>query len=133
MLYFMTMVLDTHYNGSATNEAQYPETDSSFIGSSWVWSVIMPAMIYFMFVMCKVAVFHITKERIESQLYSFLTWVTDGGEWSTSGSYRFTPRNGRRYKLNTRLNGLEIWYERRFREQVLPLLEFEPHIIQPVA
>jgi len=49
----MTMVLDNHYNGSATNEAQYLETDSSFIRSRWVGSVIMLAMIYFMFVMCK--------------------------------------------------------------------------------
>jgi hypothetical protein len=64
MLYCMTTVLGTHHNGSATNEAQDPETDSSFIGSSCVWSVIMLSMIYIMFVMCKVAVFHNTKERV---------------------------------------------------------------------
>jgi hypothetical protein len=58
----MTKALDTHYNGSATDEAQYPETDSSFIGSSWVGSVAMLAMIYFMVVICEVAEFHITKE-----------------------------------------------------------------------
>ena len=133
MLYCMTMVLDTNYNRSATNEAQCPETDNSFIGSSWVGSVIMPVMIYFMFVMCKVAVFHITKERVESQLYSFLTWARDGGEWSTSRPYRFTPSKGSRYKLNTRLNGLEIWSGLRFREKGLPLPGFEPQIIQPLA
>jgi len=82
MLYCMTTVLGTHCNGSATNEAHYPETDSSFIGSSWVGSVIMLPVIYFMLVMCKVAVFHITKERVESQFYSFLTWSRDGSERS---------------------------------------------------
>jgi len=129
----MTMVLGTNYNGSATNEAQYPETDNSFIGSIWVGSVIRLPMTHFMFVMCKFAVFHITKERIESQLYSFLTWSRDGGERSASRPYRFAPRKGLRYKLNTRLNELEIWSGLRFREKVLPLPEFKPQIIQPVA
>jgi len=79
--------------------------------------------------MCKYAVFHITKERVESKLYSFLTWSRDGGERSASRPYRFASRKGLRHKLNE----LEIWSGLMFREKVLPLPVFEPQIIQPVA
>jgi hypothetical protein len=42
---------------------------------------------------------------VEVQLHSFLTSALDGGEWSASRPYRFTPEKEYRYPLNRRLGG----------------------------
>jgi len=67
---------------------------------------------------------------VEVELQSFWTSALDGGEWSASDPDHFTSVEG----ASIRLGGPQNLSERSGEEiNLLPLLEFEPCTIHPVA
>ena len=67
-------------------------------------------------------------------LRPFLTSSRDGGGWSNSRPGRFTPGEEPRCSAKGKLDGPQRRCEHfRGAENLVPLLEFEPRTVQPVA